>query len=171
MTDDWDNRDTTNNNSKSGPVIITAECRIKNGMNGKMTPYNCLNGQHVNMPFRVTIHNYESEALGYDPTIKSEQNYFRFLHLSTLLNFPWAYSIKFRDDDGVVFEVGDIIRLLEERTEEAMIKWEVYQKELEEKQGKVLKKVEAEYGVVVTTKFKKPPKSYKPKSGDGAMLI
>ncbi len=115
-----------NNNGRSGPVIITAECKIKHGLGDNWEHYNCLIGRLLSTPFLVTIHNYESEVLGYDPTIKSYQNYFRFLHLSTLLNFPWGGRVKFRDvDSKVVFGAGDIVRLLEEKTPEVMKKWEL----------------------------------------------
>lgn len=138
---DADHRDIFNNNGKSGPVIIHAECRVKRGVSDKLKPYDCISGSMCNSEFRVTIHNYESEALGFDPTIKSEQNYYRFLHLSTLLNFPWGMSIRFRDNDGVVFGVGDIIRLLEERSSEVMKKWEEEKVEFKERQDGTLDKL------------------------------
>ncbi len=67
------------NNGKSSPVIISAECRVKyqssDGSDNELEYYDCIRGINCGVPFRVTIHNYESEALGFDPTIKSEQNY------------------------------------------------------------------------------------------------
>lgn len=138
---DENGKDIYNNNGKSSPVIISAECRIKRGMNDKLTPYDHIAGSYCSQPFRVTIHNYESEALGNDPTIKSEQNYYRFLHLSTLMNFPWGLSVRFRDDDGVIFGAGDIIRLLEERSEEVMKKWEEGQVEFRKRQDETMERL------------------------------
>lgn len=129
------------NNGKSSPVIIHAECRVKYFDSNKLEYYDCMSGHNCGIPFRVTIHNYESEALGFDPTIKSEQNYYRFIHLSTLMNLPWGLEVKFRDNDGVVFGAGDIIRLLGERSEEVMKKWDIEQVEFKKKQDKVVSKI------------------------------
>lgn len=170
----WSKRDITNNNARSGPVIITAECRISS-RGSKLQCYNPLIGQVVNDKFMVTIHNYKSEALGFDPTVKSEQNYFRFLHLSTLLNMPWGMIVKFRDGDGVVFGAYDIVRLLEERTEKVMEQWEKDQIKFKTLQDEAAERVNIEYGVVETVMFDKKKtkkKSVKTaKEDDGAMMI
>lgn len=129
------------NNGKSSPVIIHAECRVKYFDSKKLDYYDCIKGLSCGVPFRITIHNYESEALGFDPTIKSEQNYYCFLHLSTLINLPWGLEVKFRDDDGVMFGTADIIRLLEERTEAVMKKWKEDNVEFKKEQDKVLDKI------------------------------
>lgn len=134
-----------NNHGQSSPVIIHAECRVKYSTNDKLTPYDCISGTKCNLPFRITIHNYESEALGFDPTIKSEQNYYRFLHLSTLFNMPWGLSVRFRDDDGMVFGAGDIVRLLEERSEKVMKDWKEYKAEEKKRQKETMEKVKVEY--------------------------
>lgn len=143
MDNNWDEDHTDSdgifkNNGESSPVIIHAECRVKFGNSDKLEYYDCIKGIACGVPFRVTIHNYESEALGYDPTIKSEQNYYCFIHLSTLLNFPWGIEVKFKDDDGVMFGAGDIIRLLGERSENVMKKWEVDNVEFKKKQDKIV---------------------------------
>ena len=141
--DNWDvdHRNTANNEGVSSPVIIHAECRIKYSSNDKLEPYDCISGIKCNSEFKVTIHNYKSEALGFDPTIKSEQNYLTFLHLSTLLNFPWGMNVRFRDSDGVIFGAGDIIKLLEERTDDIMEKWEEGQVEFKKRQDETVDKL------------------------------
>lgn len=131
-----------NNNSISSPVIIHAECRIKYYYDSSnLIYYDCINGIICKDKYNVTIHNYESESLGFNPMIKNEQNYCRFIHLSTLLNFPWGLHIKFRDNDGVIFEAGDIIRLLGERTENMMKKWKKGNVEFKKRQDKVVSKL------------------------------
>ena len=175
--DNWDERDITNNNSKSGPVIITAECKVSS-RGSKLQCYNPLIGKVVNDTFKVTIHNYESEALGYDPTVKSYQNYYHFLHLSTLLHMPWGMSVKFRDMEGdkTVFGAYDIVRMLEERTEKVMEEWGKRQVEFKKLQDETAKRVDIEYGVVETVMFDKKKAAVKKKvktvkKDDEAMLI
>ncbi len=150
MDNNWDDNHTDqngifNNNGKSSPVIIHAECRVKyrssDGSDDALEYYDCIKGLGCGVPFRVTIHNYESDALGFDPTIKSEQNYFCYIHLSTLMNFPWGMEIKFRDDDGVVFDAGDIVRLLQERTADVMKKWEKDTEEFKKRQDAVVSRI------------------------------
>lgn len=130
-----------NNNGITSPVIIYAECRAKCGIDNKLIPYNCITGMITGSPFRVTIHNYESDALGFDPMIQNEQNYHYYIYLSALLNFPWGLEVKFRDNDGIVFDAGDIIRLLGERSEEVMKKWEEGNVEFKKKQDEVVSKL------------------------------
>ncbi len=136
------NKDHTNNNGETGPVIITAECRLDKG--GSMQYYNPICGKIVNDKFYVTIHNYESEALGKDPVVKSEKVYYHYLYLSTMMDMPWGISIKFRDNNGVIFGLKDIVGLLEDRTPEIMKKWEVKQKEFEMAQRATADKLEVD---------------------------
>lgn len=133
-----------NNNGKSSPVIIYAECRVKYYGNDNYTYYDCINGKKHNIPYKITIHNYESEALGYDPQIKSEQNYHDFIHLSVLMGFPWGGYVKFKDNDNIMFDIGDIIRLLGERTGDVMKKWKEQNIEFRKRQNKITERVKNE---------------------------
>ncbi len=178
MNDEWDEDvdelvqdeeylDNIHNDGKSSCAIIVCECRVNKG--GKLQYYNPFVGMMSSVPYRITIHNYESRALGFDPTLKSERNYHQFLHLSTLMNMPWGSSVKFRDDYGVVFGTSDVIRLLSERSEEAIARWEVEYVKFKKLRDETVKKLDVEYGVNVTEKFVKKKK--KKQTPDDAMEI